>query len=493
MISKSIQLKAILMATLAFNFLFWKEKMGFNILLFDLLIGVSIYFLQPSIWKEKAVLITGVGTLLLALLVVWNNSLFSKVVHLLSCFSFLGFVQVRQMEFIGTAFGVGVANFTMSPLKTGNAIRYFITQASKSNSSLGPTWRWVQLSIVPVILVGAFYSLYVLANPAFAKLSGNFWGNVTPWIIPTFDVERILFFFCGVVLSCTLLWQSDFFKDFKEKVKAKNLTRTRVKNKIRGFNPMGLKMEYRSALILMAALNALLFLVNATDLWYVWLGNSKMEINLLSSYVHEGTWLLIMAVILGMAVLGYYFRRNINFLTGNTLLKTAAYCWIIQNGILALSVGMRNYRYIEHYGLAYKRLGVMLFLSLVIIGLVTMFVKVQQRKTFYYLLFKNAWACYFVLIMACSFNWDVLITQYNLSGYTRADLDTSYLVDDLSDKNLFVLLDYYSDDKYAKKWDSGFLYRLNYKKEKFLVDQDRYSWLSWNYADYRNKRFLEKQ
>jgi len=488
--SDSIKLKAIFMATLFFNLLFWQEKMGLNVLLFDLLIGASIFFLQPKIWKEKTVLFTGAGTLLLAFLIIWNNSLFTKVIHLLSALSFLGFVQVRQMEFIGTAFGVGFTNIVESPLKAVVALGVFATDLSQKETSIRPVWRWAQLSVVPLILVGIFYGLYALANPAFANLSGRAWNKVLPWIMPDIDVNRTLFFLFGLAITSGLLWPTHLCAKFREKIKAKVLSRKRKPNSI--FKFMDLKMEYRSALVLMVSLNLLLFFVNAIDFWYVWLGNGTTEVKLLSNYVHEGTWLLIVAILLGMVVLGYYFRRNLNFYPGNNLLKIAAFSWIVQNGILALSVGMRNFRYIEHYGLAHKRLGVILFLSLVIIGLLTMLIKVKERKTFYYLLFQNAWACYFALILACSFNWDVLITKYNLSGYSKAEIDTSYLVDELSDKNLYVLLDHYNYGDAELNLDYGLGLRLKNKRKNFINEQERYSWLSWNYSDFRNWHFLKE-
>ncbi len=476
------------MATLFFNLLFWQEKMGLNVLLFDLLIGAIICFLHPKIWKEKTILFTGAGTLLLALLIAWNNSLFTKIVHLLSALSFLGFVQVRQMEFIGTAFGVGITNIVESPLKAVVALGFFATDLSKKEASIRPAWRWAQLSIVPLILVGVFYGLYALANPAFANLSGRAWNKILPWIIPNIDVNRTLFFLAGLAITSGLLWPTHLCAEFREKIKAKVLLRNRKPNALFGF--MDLKMEYRSALVLMISLNFLLFFVNAIDFWFVWLGNGTTEVNLLSSYVHEGTWLLIVAILLGMVVLGYYFRKNLNFYPGNNFLKIAAYSWIVQNGILALSVGMRNFRYIEHYGLAYKRLGVILFLSLVLIGLCTMLIKVKQRKTFYYLLFQNAWACYFALILASSFSWDVLITKYNLSGYTKTEVDTSYLINELSDKNLYVLLQHYNYGSSDLNLNNGIGYQLKNKRKDFINLQKNYSWLSWNYSDFRNRRFL---
>jgi Domain of unknown function (DUF4173) len=491
MLSNSVILKAIIMATLAFNFLFWQEKIGLNILLFDLLIGASIYFLHPEKWKEKTVLITFVSTLLLAFLIVWNNTLFSKTIHFFSALCFLGFVQVKQMEFIGSGFGLGLCNLLEGPMKAVIAAKAYGSEIFRRHNNLQPAWRWLQLSVVPMGLVVIFYSLYILANPAFAKLSGEAWGKIIPWVTPNVSGYRLVFFIAGFIFSSALLWSGLNSSNFREKHRDKTLLRKREARM--NFKTLDLKMEYRSALILILALNMLLAIVNAIDFWYVWIGYDVVNPKLLSNYVHEGTWLLIMAILLGMMVLGYYFRKNLNFLAGNTLLKSGAYLWIIQNGILAISVGVRNFKYIEYYGLAYKRLGVILFLMMVMIGLFTMFVKVQRRKSFYYLLYQNAWACYFVLIFASCVNWDVLITQYNLSGKSKTELDISYLVSGLSDKNLYLLLQHFPEEKGLGNLDNGLVNHLKNKTVKFLAQQNSYTWLSWNYSDYKNKRFLASE
>ncbi|MBK9492520.1 MAG: DUF4173 domain-containing protein [Haliscomenobacter sp.] len=160
----------------------------------------------------------------------------------------------------------------------------------------------------------------------------------------------------------------------------------------------------------------------------------------LSDYVHQGTYLLIYALGLAMAVTTYFFRGNLHFLQDNQKLKLLAYAWIVQNIILALSVAWRNYHYIVEYGLAYKRLGVLWFLILVALGLYSLFVMIRQRRSLYYLWVVNAWFVYASLLSTSMVNWDVLITRYNLSQAQHAKIDTMFLLREVSDKNLPLLL-----------------------------------------------------
>ena len=179
------------------------------------------------------------------------------------------------------------------------------------------------------------------------------------------------------------------------------------------------------AALVVGTLNILLCIVNLVDIQHVWLGYegglSPIE---LSNYVHEGTYLLIASIGFAMGILLYFFRRNINFLPNNSFLKNLSYIWIIQNAILALSVGARNIHYISAYGLAYKRLGVFIFLVLTIIGLYTMYLKVRDQLTTYFLIQNNTWALYFVMAFLTMIDWDVEITKYNVSAGNPTYIDT---------------------------------------------------------------------
>jgi uncharacterized BrkB/YihY/UPF0761 family membrane protein len=70
---------------------------------------------------------------------------------------------------------------------------------------------------------------------------------------------------------------------------------------------------------------------------------------------------------------------------------------------------------IQHFGLAYKRIGVLVFLALVLIGLVTIFVKIPQRKTAFYLVRVNAWFAIAILVVTSCVHWDETIARYNLA------------------------------------------------------------------------------
>jgi hypothetical protein len=199
------------------------------------------------------------------------------------------------------------------------------------------------------------------------------------------------------------------------------------------------------------------------------------------------------------------FRSEQNFFRPKSWLHKLAYLWIGQNLILGISVFIRNFHYISFHGLAYKRIGVIIFLTLVLIGLVTMFFKVEQKKTLFHLVRINSWAAAIMLCLMTLVNWDVAIVKYNLSHNNPAEIDIdNYL--NLSSKVLPVL---YADlDKVERqmkkhmknrvRWVEQldpveFRERLDAKKERFLNNYQEDRWPSWNLADQRTYEGLFEQ
>ena len=184
-----------------------------------------------------------------------------------------------------------------------------------------------------------------------------------------------------------------------------------------------------------------------------------------------------------MGVLIYLFRKNLNFFPNNILLKRLAYAWIMQNVLLTLSVALRNARYIDFHGLAYKRIGVIIFLIFTLYGLWTMYRKVRECKSIYFLLEKNAWVVYSVLLLTCVINWDVLITRYNLFVETKGAIDKTFLLRTVSDKNLPLLeenLDLLKSKKsYPEVSDTLVDEWLQDKRARVYRKKRKQTWKSW--------------
>ena len=471
----------ILTGILLYNLLFWKEKMGINALLFSGFMVGSLLYLNPKSMKSKAAMLTGIGTLTTAILIVLVNSDLAKVVHTLSLITFAGFVQQRELRYVFYAFSLIVINIIYTPINLINQNLLYWGRKKK--------WTYGLSSyILPGISISVFYVIYYLANPKFAGLSDTFWSSISGWVQWDISPDKFLFILTSIFLTGGLLSKTTI-KWFKQKQAQKQYRLTRIRKteqqKTSRHSILGLKKEYKSGLLLFLALNTLLLIVNLTDIIFIWFSPAPKSAWALMQYVHEGTYLLIFAILLAMGVILILFRKNINFFPDNIQIRRLAYLWLIQNAVLAISVGMRNYRYIESYGLAYKRIGVFLFLILTIFGLITLYEKVSEKRTLHYVFHKNAWALYLVLLLASGVNWDVLISRYNITANNPNKIDTYFLMHDVSDKNLFLLIEHQEELKRSGN-HHNFDKALSAKKSRFWEKQKRYSWLSWNYPDWKN-------
>ncbi|MFM2267105.1 MAG: hypothetical protein RL757_546, partial [Bacteroidota bacterium] len=200
--------------------------------------------------------------------------------------------------------------------------------------------------------------------------------------------------------------------------------------------------------------------------------------------------------------------------TKTPTLQLLAFVWIGQNIFSAISVGSRNWQYIYNCGLAYKRVGVFLFLMITIVGLIFLFLKVKNKKTFFFVTKRTLWAAYAILLAASFVNWDVLITRFNLTNPVKiGNLDTYFLTRIVSEKNIPVLLEYKdvlikageakikmdsmanretSDADYDRN-QTDITVDINNKCRRFVEEQKQYSFLSWNVADYTVKNTLSQK
>jgi hypothetical protein len=255
--------------------------------------------------------------------------------------------------------------------------------------------------------------------------------------------------------------------------------------------------RYWTAFLTLAMLNVLILIVNMQDFFKI-LSPQDISASNLRFSVHFGTYALIFSIAVAMSLLFYFFKNDLNFIEKSSSLRLLSYIWIAQNAIMVLAVFSRNYLYISHYGLAYKRIGVVFFLILVLIGLYTMVLKVSNQKTFTHLFHLNTWAVYGIFIVISAINWDNFITNYNLQNTDRDKLDAAFLFNDISDKNLKTLYDYQNllPEKITYK-ESGFWSSNTYEMDtKTLLEQKKnrflermkngQSFLSWNHPDAEN-------
>jgi len=510
---ETLQSVLVIAGAVLFNIIFWGEKLGINAVFFDLFIMGSVFYLYPHALQSTECKWLAFGNLISACMVLLHNTGLSETGCFITLLLLVAFSQYHHRSALYAA-GSLMMNYIMAlpgflyPLKN---IRLYSISVSR-------IVRRLRLIVFPAMIVFVFFIIYAIANRAFSNFISSTINTLLDWIERVFywlSFPRLAFFVLGgfIISGMIIKARTNYFSN-ADMHQADILSRKKDNLKRWQANPLShilslilgrssrgilaLKNEFTIGIISLALLNVLLLVINFLDCKYVWFGftNSK-DINL-SKYVHEGAELLIFSIVLAMLLLVFIFRGNLNFYKENKWLRYGAYLWIFQNLFLVVSVFIRDYYYISHYGLAYKRIGLLFFLAMVVTGLFTVYFKIRFPKTLYYLMRVNMWMGIFLLVAATIVNWDYTIAQYNLARKSSIPLDVPFLLS-LSDKTLPLVeknKDVLYTDRHTWYYQSGYGMPHNAveffenRKKQFFETQKKYTWLSWNAPDAYVKKNL---
>ncbi|MBC7851352.1 MAG: DUF4173 domain-containing protein, partial [Chitinophagaceae bacterium] len=492
---------------LLFNVIFWKEKMGINTAIFDLAVLIIIFILYPTAKNSAAVRWLVVGHLICVAMIVIHNSALSKIAYSTTLLLVVAFSQYVHRSVL-FATGSILQNIVF-------AVPNFIDQFPAHTHAKPSSFRFsrrLRLALIPIILVLVFVVIYSSANSIFSKIVssfittvGDFFANFSDFI----SIPRLGFFVLGLFIAIVILLKSraNYFSKKESKLSDDLVRRRTSVYQSGGFaefitsimgragkGMLALKNANTIGLISIILLNLLLLVVNGIDISYIWMGIDVSTTNLYEM-IHNGTELLIISILLAILVLLLVFKGNLNFYRGSKQLKIAAYCWIIQNIILVVSVLLRDIYYIRETGLAYKRVGVLFYLALVCVGLLSVLIKISRRKSIYFLLRVNTWAVMILLVFSTTINWDEYIASYNFNHKNEIIMPVGFMVTlsgkaiPLLDQNRAALIEHKVKLKSLDQWNYNcedcYLKVLDEQIRQYKLEHgtNKYTWLSWNSAD----------
>jgi len=497
---RDIPLWIIFLCAILFAILFHMKPLGLNLLLFNGFI-LSIWLIFRGInFRNFHHVILSLGMFLSAVLSVLTNSALAIFMNYLSMILLSAAVVFPETRSIIHLIGIKVLNVFYGFQEFFLRLR----RVDEKPGKFPKLWKWVKILVIPIAIILIFVAIYRGASPWFDDMAGGFFesiGNVLTKIFGEIDWWWIATAIMGCLFLIFLLLGRANSDIIASEMKAKDVLFRKRRNRVYKGKKTGLKAEYRAALFLLIGLNLILLIVNALDVINVWSG-FEWEGEYLKQFVHEGTWLLIFSILISIAIILFYFRRNLNFYPKNRALKIAAYIWMMQNIVLAVSVLIRNMYYIDYFNLAYKRIGVIFFIVAVIVGVITVILKISKPKTAFFLLRYNVLSLYIVFLIMSFFNWDVIIARYNFEHSETAFVHYDYLVR-LDEKALPWLdkarnelnkIDESQVDQFdfAINYMSSELYycRIQENIDAFVEAYPDRHWLSWNYADYRAYKML---
>jgi len=420
--------------------LFWNAGVGINVGLGALCIAIVLIMrsgVRSMTGRAKSIF---AAMLLCAVMIVLQGTTLSVIATLLLLALFSALMLEPTLRSVPAGIAQVLYNFVCVPQAFFESLVGSVPEKSASRRGL----RWLKLLFFPIAALVVYYWIYRAANPKFEALTAGFIDRFMDGFINIFSnlfSDHGIFILLLMVLCGALIFKlaPGAIAD-AERALSDALSRVRVR-RLHWKAPLSLNAldrERHIGMLLLIMMNAILLVVNVIDIEWVWFGFVLEEGFSLKQFVHEGTWLLIISILLSMAIMLRLFRRNLNFHPRAIWLRRAALLWIVQNAVLCISVCIRNAHYIGFHGLAYKRIAVIAFLVLVLIGLATLAWKIQKQRSVYYLWRVNGWALVAVITVMACFNWDVIIVEHNLGHPNPAEIDTdNYLA--LSDKVLPLL------------------------------------------------------
>lgn len=494
----------LITSAVIFGLLFHNNALGINLVIYELILLAWLFFTKQLAFKtplERLIVVAQVFTLFTT---VWHHSIWSYVIHFTISFFLVGIMISPTLRSLTNVLGMGISNAFMC---FHEVFKQDETPPTKTTSRRTYRLKLLKYYVLPIGIILLFASLYGWANPEFGEYVDvvlDKIGDAFEVLFNSIDFWIIWTFLLGAVISIFVLRRGKNAKvqESDDAATDDKLRRKRIGHR---FKNLGLKNETQVGIFLFGSLNVLLFAMNVMDFNHVWF-NFKWEGQYLKQFVHYGTIVLIIAIVLSVVLVLVFFRGNLNFYKKNKTLKALCYAWLAQNGILALSAGIRNYYYIQYYSLAYKRIAIVFFLILALYGLYSVYIKVRNTRSTFYTIRKNAIAWLVVFTISTGFNWDKVIAEYNFSRGEGSFVHLNFLVH-LSDSALPALdqpmaklekIDQYQEKSFFP--NSSVSFRSGYRK-LYLSPQDyrqlivirkqvfkkkwkRKNWLEWNYAEW---------
>jgi len=500
--NKKNEVLIVSISALIITCFFYKQSLGINLLIYESLLFIWLIITKQLELKSRNQLIYGIGLMITSLFTVITHSSFSYFINFLALFVFIGIIIYPNMKSLVNTMELSLSALIGSQKKFLNEL---FSSKFKGRNIGSYIWK-SRIFLIPLIIIVVFIVIYRNSNPIF----DDFVEHVNEYIqkgfnsiFKNFDFVIVITFIIGLILSNFFFLRTYNGNVIKNDIESSDELKRIRRKKYKNYKTYALKNEYKAGIFLLCILNAILLIVNVIDINWVWF-DFKWEGQYLKQFVHEGTYLLILSIIISIIIVLFFFRGNLNYLKNNKFLRLLSYTWLAQNGILAISVAVRNFWYINYFSLAYKRIGVIIFLVLTIYGLYTVFVKVNRRKSSFYLFKSNSLALYVVLVVSSIINWDTLIAKYNFKHSERSFLHLDYL-STLSDKSLPYLDKPLSElsridtiQKAKFPFEQKFMTPEKYhqiiegRKIAFKKEWQSKSFLSWNLSEYLAYKKLNK-
>jgi hypothetical protein len=394
----------ILVCSLIFTLLFYKESIGVNLAIFGLVLtGLICYFFQDR-FTDRSHLVLVITSVLSCLAFAW----YGDFVSFLALFMSVVFLQFKTNDVKLKIMQVFPLVFLNGIISLGRVFMFsqWLPEKKIHNNF---TKKLIAYFIIPVVFVALFFTVYSFGSDHFSSLFTDYTLDLDIW-------QMFVITVLGFYISFTFwnYWIPEVCYDKNELLDNDFKNADEVKNQ-NTFSFLDLDFERKSGEITLLLLNLMLLIFIVTYNYEQFFEVVIVQASKLSADTHERVNAIIFSIIMAVGVILFYFKGGFNFDKKAANLKRLSKIWIVLNGVLILSTALKNSEYVSFFGLTYKRLGVYAFLILAIIGLVYAFLKITKQKTNAYLFNQMVWYFYGTVLLCSFFNWGSLITNYNIA------------------------------------------------------------------------------
>ncbi len=340
--------------------------------------------------------------------------------------------------------------------------------------------KWLKKSlivIIPFFLFIIFLQLYRLSSENFNELSDFISFD---WISPSWIALFAVFY--SLFYTWLFFKPDEILARFEHKM-SKKIVLGRA-DQITKF--LSRELESKMAIAIVSTLSLLLIFLISSD--FILFSKSAFQTNgleFISKELHNGVYALIASIVITVALVSFLLRGNLNFF--QPVLINITLIWLILNSIVVSTNFYKNWIYVDLGGLTYKRIGVFIYLTLTFIGLLYTIFKVTQKEQFFYIFRTTGISFFLIVSLAFSVNWDVVITNYNLSDKFEQDkIDYEYLLT-LKEGNQHILMQKAKEDRIPFQY----LYEV-FKPIKKSEYEGASSWKSMVYSQYLKEQYMEK-
>lgn len=409
---------------LAITILLYDQYLGLNSLIITFVsIGYLYTFNKDK--KTKTWWLSSGLWLLSGLSVFLSNTYTGGVMYFFTLINFVAINNNQKYSFPYTflhtvfSFFIGIAKFVTPIKKESIDVKNQNWEEVKEKTDV-KILKKIFLYGIPLLLVIVFLKLYQFANPKFAEYTAFINFKFINWyFILLYAILLIALY--GLYLFNN--FQTSYDWDFKHKNLIDESYTDQLQTKI------GTETEQKMAVMLLSVLNILLVAFLVID--GITLFSTDIDSELThSETVHQGINILITSIVLVIFIVGFIYRGALNFLNNKTI-KILTVLWLVLNLVITVFNSIKNYHYIDEWGLTHKRIGVYTYLALCVIGLLFTLYKVLKQKSFVFLVRRVSYSFVSFLVVYSLFNWTSIIANYNLDDthFSEDKIDFYYNLD----------------------------------------------------------------